>query len=142
MTTKEYLWQVDRLNSMIDNKLAEIYQMKTLVCSISVTNESEKVKKTFNQDKMGDTIAKIVDMETETNKMIDDMLELKKKIIQQIEYIENTKYYDVLFCRYIRKMTYEKIAEKLNYSIVQVFRIHEKALEEFENLYGNEYLEK
>lgn len=142
MTTKEYLWQVDRLNSMIDNKLAEIYQMKTLVCSISVTNESEKVKKTFNQDKMGDTIAKIVDMETETNKMIDDMLELKKKIIQQIECIENTKYYDVLFCRYIRKMTYEKIAEKLNYSIVQVFRIHEKALEEFENLYGNEYLEK
>lgn len=142
MTTKEYLWQVDRLNRMIDNKLSEIYQMKTLACSISVISNAEKVKSSVSHDKMGDTIAKIVDMENEADEMIDKMFDLKKTIINQIESIENTKHYDVLFCRYIGKMTFEKIAERLNYSIVQVFRIHEKALEEFESLYGAEYLEK
>ena len=79
MTTKEYLNQIDRLNRMIDNKLSEIYQLKTLVCSISVATDSEKVKSSGSQDKMGDTIAKIVDMEKEADKMIDKMLDIKKK---------------------------------------------------------------
>lgn len=138
MTTKEYLNQVDRLNRMIDNKLAEIYQLKTLVCSISVATDSEKVKSSGSQDKMGDTIAKIVDMEKETDEIIDKMLDVKQKIVKQIESIENTNYYDVLCCRYIGRMTFEKIAEKLHYSKMQVIRIHEKALQEFEKKFGKD----
>lgn len=140
MTTKEYLNQVDRLNRMIDNKLAEIYQLKTLVCSISVATDSEKVKSSGSQDKMGDTIAKIVDMEKEADEMIDKMLDIKKKIVKQIESIKNTNYYDVLCCRYIGRMTFEKIAEKINYSEKQTRRIHDLALEEFEKNYKNEYM--
>lgn len=140
MTTKEYLNQVDRLNRMIDNKLSEIYQLKTLVCSISVATNSEKVKSSLSQDKMGDTIAKIVDMEKEADNMIDKMLDIKQKIVSQIESIKDTNYYDVLCCRYIKRMTFEKISEKLHYSKMQVIRIHEKALEQFENQFGKEYL--
>lgn len=140
MTTKEYLNQVDRLNRMIDNKLAEIYQLKTLVCSISVATDSEKVKSSGSQDKMGDTIAKIVDMEKEADEMIDKMLDIKQKIVKQIENIENTNYYDVLCCRYIGRMTFEAIAKKMNYSWRQVIRIHDLALEEFEKMYKNQYM--
>lgn len=140
MTTREYLQQIDRLNRMIDNKLSEIYQLKTLVCSISVATDTEKVKSSGSQDKMGDAIAKIVDMEKEADNMIDNMLNVKKKIIGQIESIENTNYYDVLFCRYIAKMTFDKIATKLNYSKMQVLRIHGDALNEFEKRFGQAYL--
>lgn len=140
MTTKEYLNQVDRLNRMIDNKLSEIYQLKTLVCSISVATDTEKVKSSGSQDKMGDAIVKIVDMEKETDEMIDKMLDVKKKIVSQIESIKNTNYYDVLCCRYIGRMTFEEIAKKTNYSWRQVVRIHDLAVEEFEKMYKNEYM--
>lgn len=140
MTTKEYLSQVDRLNRMIDNKLSEIYQLKTLVCSISVATDGEKVKSSSSQDKMGDTIAKIVDMEKEADDMIDKMLDIKQKIVSQIENIENTNYYDVLCSRYIGRMTFEEIAKKMNYSWKQVHRIHDLALEEFEKKYKKEYM--
>lgn len=140
MTTKQYLEQVDRLNRMINNKLSEIYQLKTLICSISVVTEGEKVKSSISQDKLGDTIARIVDMEKEADEMIDDMLEIKSKIIGQVESIENTNYYDVLFLRYIKMETYKDISKKMNYSEKQVRRIHRLALEEFENRYFNEYM--
>lgn len=43
--------------------------------------------------------------------MIDELLELKKKIIGQIESIEDTNYYNVLFCgtsKEIHSIIYQK----------------------------------
>lgn len=140
MTTKQYLNQIYRLDRMINNKLSEIYQLKTLACTISVTNDGEKVKASISQDRLGDSVAKIVDMEKETDKMIDELLELKKKIISQIENIEDTNYYYVLFLRYIKRDTFENIAKKMNYSKQQIWRIHNNALNEFEKQFGEGYL--
>lgn len=42
MTTKQYLNQIYRLDRMINNKLSEIYQLKSLACTISVANDGEK----------------------------------------------------------------------------------------------------
>ena len=139
MTTKQYLNQIHRIDKMINNKLSEIYQLKNLVCSISVSADSDRVQTSSNQDPLGNAVAKIVDLENEVNDCIDEFSEKRRKIITQIDSIEDQMQYQVLFSRYIEQKTFEKIAEDNEYSVRQILRIHGDALSEFERLYGSEY---
>ena len=74
MTTKDYLNQISRLNRMINNKLSEITQLRELSCSISAVRNEERVKSSFNPDKIGSTYAKIDEMEHSLDKMIDEYI--------------------------------------------------------------------
>ena len=142
MVTKEYLGQLERLDKMIQNKLSEIYQLKTMACSVTVSNDSERVQTSADNDRLGNTIAKIVDLEKETDKLIDSFIDKRNHIIEQIDGMEDINMYHVLSSRYIGKKTFAVIASEMNYSRMQIKRIHDKALLEFEKLYGNEYLKE
>ena len=141
MDTKRYLEQIHRLDKQIQNKLSEIYQLKTMACSVSVSNDSERVQTSVRNDKLEKVVAKIVDMERETDSLVDTFIEKRNHIINQIDKIENTDYYHILSMRYVGNNTFEEIAKNTNWSIRKVFSLHGKALQEFERLYGNEYLE-
>lgn len=142
MTTKDYLNQVGRLNRMINNKLIEIAQFKELACSISAIQTGERVQTTPNYDKIGTAYAKIDEMERKLDKLIDTYVDKKNHIIGQIDGIEDEMLYNILFARYIERKTFEKIATELEYSWRQIIRLHGKALKQFENQYGREYLER
>lgn len=142
MTTKEYLSKIERLEKMIQNKLAEIYQLKTMACSVTVSGENERVQTSSDKDRMGSTVAKIVDLEKETDHLVDSFINQRNHIIDQIDGIEDMNMYHVLSSRYVGKKTFDEIASDMNYSRMQINRIHGKALLEFEKLYGNEYLKE
>lgn len=63
---------------------------------------------TPNQDPIGTSIAKLDYMERKLDNMIDDYVDKKNYIISQIQNIENDDYYEILFARYIEKLTFEK----------------------------------
>lgn len=142
MTTKDYLNQIGRLNRMINNKLVEIAQLKELACSISAIQTGERVQTTPNYDKIGTAYAKIDEMERKLDKLIDTYADKKNHIISQIDGVEDEMLYNILFARYIERKTFEKIATELEYSWRQIIRLHGKALKQFENQYGKEYLER
>lgn len=140
MTTKDYLNQISRLNRMINNKLAEVSQLRELFRSISAVKNEERVMSSSDPDKIGSTYAKIDEMEHNLDNMIDEYIEKKDLIIGQIDGIENENYYNILFSRYIEKKTFEVIATEMKYSWRQIIRLHGKALKSFEEKYGNTYL--
>ena len=129
MTTKDYLNQISYYNKIIDNKLIEITQY----------NE-ERVMSSSDPDKIGCGYVRLKQMEESLDKLIDKYIDVKNKIIEQIEQINNEDYYTVLFLRYVRKFTFEKIANETDWCWRQVHRIHAKALQAFEDKYGSEYL--
>ena len=139
MDTKQYLQQISRLDRMINNKLAEISQLRELAMSVSAVKNEERVQTTPNFDKIGAAYCKIEEMEEKLDKLIDEFVDKKNLIISQIDKIENETYYEILFARYIEKKTFEKIADELTYSWRQVIRLHGRALQEFEKKYGNTY---
>lgn len=139
MDTKQYLNQISRLDRMIQNKLAEISQLRELAMSISAVKNEERVQTTPNFDKIGTAYCKIEEMEEKLDKLIDEYVDKKNLIISQIDKIENETYYEILFARYIEKKTFEKIADELTYSWRQIIRLHGRALQEFEKKYGNTY---
>jgi DNA-directed RNA polymerase specialized sigma subunit len=140
MTTKEYLGQISRLNRMINNKLTEIAQLKDMVVSISAPQSGERVQTTPNFDKIGTKYAKIDEMERKIDGMVDELVDKKEKIIQQIDSMEDENTYNILFARYIEKKTFEVIATEMKYSWRQVVRLHGTALKQFEKKYGEGYL--
>ena len=139
MDTKQYLQQISRLDRMINNKLAEISQLRELAMSVSAVKNEERVQNTPNFDKIGTAYCKIEEMEEKLDKLIDEYVDKKNLIISQIDKIENETYYEILFARYIEKKTFEKIADEMTYSWRQVIRLHGRALQEFEKKYGNTY---
>lgn len=140
MTTKEYLGQISRLNRMINNKLTEIAQLKDMAASISAPQSGERVQTTPNFDKIGTRYAKIDEMERKIDGMVDELVDKKEKIIQQIDSMEDENTYNILFARYIEKKTFEVIATEMKYSWRQVVRLHGTALKQFEKKYGEGYL--
>ena len=139
MDTKQYLQQISILDRMINNKLAEISQLRELTMSVSAVKNEERVQTTPNFDKIGTAYCKIEEMEEKLDKLIDEFVDKKNLIISQIDKIENETYYEILFARYIEKKTFEKIADEMTYSWRQVIRLHGRALQEFEKKYGNTY---
>ena len=139
MDTKQYLQQISRLDRMINNKLAEISQLRELAMSVAAVKNEERVQTTPNFDKIGTVYCKIEAMEEKLDKLIDEFVDKKNLIISQIDKIENETYYEILFARYIEKKTFEKIADEMTYSWRQVIRLHGRALQEFEKKYGNTY---
>lgn len=140
MTTKEYLNQVSRYDRMVKNKLSELSQLKELSYSISALSNEERIQTSPNFDKIGSSYCKIEKMEEDLDRIIDEYVDKKNAIIEQIDKMENEVSYGVLFARYIEKKTFERIATDMNYSFRNITRIHGKALQEFEKKYGHLYL--
>ena len=101
MTTKEYLQQIGKLNKMINNKMIELAQMKEMAYSIKAVGTDERVMSSSDPDKTGCAYAKIEEMEEKINGMIDNYVDTKEKIINQIESIEDENLYNILFLKYI-----------------------------------------
>lgn len=139
MDTKQYLGQISRLDRMIKNKMTELSQYKDLIYGLSGVVNEERVQKSPDFDKMTGKVAKVLKIESKIDELIDEYVDKKNLIISQIDSIENEIYYEILFARYIEKKTFEKIADEMMYSWRQIIRLHGKALQEFEKIYGKTY---
>jgi len=141
VTTKTYLQQIERLDRMIQNKLSEIYQLQTMAKSITSKPKEVNVQSSPDQDKLGTAVAKIIDLEQETDNLVDEYIDKRRTIISQIDAIPDTNMYHILSERYVARKDLNVISAEMGYSFRQVMRIHGEALLEFERLYGREYLE-
>lgn len=140
MTTKEYLSQIKYLNAKIKNKSLELYQLETMAYSVSGLNSNEKVQTSFKQDRMGDAVVKIINYKNEIKALRDSLMDKRKHIISQIDSIKDLNMYEVLTSHYVNRKSFDDIAAEMNYSRMQINRIHGKALQEFEKNFGGEYL--
>lgn len=138
MTAKQYLSQIGRLNKVITNKLTEIHQLKAMAYNITVVNEGEIVQTSGSSDRLGNMVARIVDMERELQSDIDKYIDVKGHIITQIESMPKESHYKVLFARYVEEKQFDDIADEMHHSLRHVMRLHASALEAFEEKYKNE----
>ena len=139
MVTKQYLGQIERLDKMIQNKLSEIYQLKTMACSVTVSNDGERVQTSSDKDRLGSTVAKIVDLEKETDRLVDRFVDLKKEIMSIISMIKSEKHREILFKKYFEQKSIYAIAEELGMTDRGCKKAHKRALEEFEKIKNTIY---
>lgn len=126
--SKNYLRQVERLDARIKNKLIERQQWKDIALGITANMGGEKVQSSGSQQKMADAIVKCVDMESEINSLIDELISAKKEVISTIERLDSPTEYDVLHKRYIQYMTLQEIADDYGRDYTTITTCHGRAL--------------
>lgn len=131
---KTYLRQVKLLDIHINNKLEELQRLKDLSFKITSSLKPDVVGGSRNLDKIGDAVAKIVDMEAEINNAIDSYVDKKREITNIIEKVSDPDQLALLYKRYIHYETFEKIACELHMTYRNACYIHGKALQAVEHL--------
>ena len=72
---KKYLLQVKDLDNLIQTNIESMAELKNSMFGITKQLKSDRVQSSNSYD-FTDTIAKICDMEKQTNKYIDDLVDL------------------------------------------------------------------
>lgn len=132
---KEYLNSIKRIDKEIKKKTSEIYQLKTMALSITVATDSERVQSSGDKDRLGATVAKIIDKEKEIDEEVDKYIDIKQKIINQINNMSQESYSDILYYRYVACMKWDDVMDNTHISHSHIFRLHGQALMEFEDKY-------
>ena len=136
MTAKEYLRQLWNLDREIEIKYRELEELRAQVGIKAQPDPNENVGHSGNvSDPVSDVAVRIVQMEHRINRKIDRLINLKRKISDQIDGMENRNYRMILTCRYVLMQTWDDVADSVGYSIQNCYIIHGKALQEFYNLY-------
>lgn len=133
MKAKDYLKQIEKLDTLIQNKLAEKARWKDIALGITTSTEGERVQSSGSQQKMADAINRCIDIEREIDSFVDSMVDMKKEIIQTIEQLNPTEY-DVLHKRYIQNMTFDEIAEAKRKSKSWATTVHGRALQSVQRI--------
>lgn len=125
---KSFLKQVEKLDKQIANKLVEREQWRDMALGITANMGGEKVQASGSQQKMETAIIKCLDMETEINNLIDELINTKSNVIATIEQLENPTEYDLLHKRYIQFMSLQEIADNYKRDYTTITTAHGRAL--------------
>lgn len=146
MRTIEYLEQVRRIDVISRNKMNDLREnLERVMDSVGVSGVSYdhvRVQTSNHSDPTSKPAILLVAMEEETNQAVNSMLLLRKKIVGQIESMPVLDHYDILFRRFVLGDSFNSISSAWRLSWAQTKQVYADALEEFEKLYGREYLDK
>ena len=140
MTAKQYLCQIRVLDVKINHRIKQAEDLKNKAFSISaIDTTKDKLQSSPSADGGLRFIEKYVDMMHEIDSLIDEYVDLKNKIISQIDNLNNDRYSEILHYRYVDYLLFSEIAEKMNYTKDYVWKLHRKAIKEFEKRTVKDY---
>lgn len=134
ISAKEYLTQLKDLDKYINAQQEELDRLRNMVIKISVSSRDMDVQCSSMHDKLGDTVAKIVDLDREITSCIDKYIDIKHDAVRIIAIMPDLKLRTVLYKYYILNKTFEQTAVEMEKSYQWICELHGKALQQFEKI--------
>ena len=133
MTAKRYLQQLRTLNIKIQQREEQIRELKSKAMgSGSLTSDSERVQTSISGDKMSENVSRYLDLQAEVEELLASYAETKNEIITAIQKLEDPRYIEILYKRYVGFETFDRIACDMNYNYTWICELHGQALLEFQ----------
>lgn len=129
-----YLEKIKWYDVLIDSKLEELAALNSIAKRITPVMNTTGGGSSGNQDKLGDTIAKIIDLQAEINSDVDNFVDKKREATRLMKKLENPLHYQILHKRYVLYKSFEQIAADTHYSYRNVTHAHGRALQAFEKV--------
>jgi len=127
---KEYLRQLRRLEVCIEQRQEELNRLRELIGSHAI-DYGERVQTSPSADSIPNEVIRRAELEADISRKIERFLQLKHKIINEIQSLDNAMYVSILYKRYVEYKSLEEIAVEMNYSYIHIKRLHGYALLEF-----------
>lgn len=124
---KYFLLRLKKTDKLIENKLIEKEQWKSIAMGTSARMGGERVQSSGSQQKMADAIERYVEIEGEIDRYIDRLIDTKKDVISVIEQLDAIEY-DLLHVVYVQYRTLEDFAEKYDRTYRWAAGVHGRAL--------------
>ena len=134
MQAKQYLKELKRLDTCINQKMQEKAALYTSTIGAARTDK-DRVQTSGSGDMMPELIQRLLDLEAEIDKEIDNFADQKRKMIRQIQDLRNETYVSLLYRRYVEFKTLEEISVEMNYTYQYTRRMHGYALAEFQRIH-------
>lgn len=134
MKAQDFLRQVRKLDLQIQNKLIEKQQWRDVALGINANMDGERVQSSGAKSKMADAINKCIDVEAEIDCLVDKLIEVKKEVIQTIEWLDSPTEYDVLHRRYIQFLSLQEIADHYRKDYGWATTTHGRALKSLQEI--------
>jgi len=133
------LRRVMSLNMQISAKTEELLRWRELSEKTSGAAYSHAKSSVRRGNRIEDCIIKIDAIERAIKADLDKLMLLEGRISETIERMNDPVCESLLRLRYLNAMSWERVAECMDYSYVHiVHRLHPKALEKFDGLYSEE----
>ena len=129
MTAKEYLMQAKFLDMRINSKIQQVEALNDLATSASSVLTGMPRNPNKATSKMADAVAKIVDLQAEINRDIDELVDLKKEISSTIKAVPSPELQTLLEKRYLRFPSWALITVDKDNRMNHLYKLHNQALD-------------
>lgn len=133
MTAKEFLGQIRKIDTLINNKIIERDQWLSLALSITPSVNGERVQSSGSQQKMADALNNCIDIEREIAAYIDELADKKREVLKTIEQLPEAEY-DVLHKIYVQYKTLYEVADERHIAYSWATAIHGRALKRLDDV--------
>lgn len=138
MTPKEYLMQIYDLNKEINSKLSERQEITSTL--VKATDTSRENIYTLDVGRpTEDTVIRLMRYNDQVNEYIDELVDLKIQIAEEIMQLDNSNHRMVLRERYIKCKKWEEVAVEQEYDLRWIYRLHGNALKEFRGKFPSKF---
>ena len=137
MTAKEYLHSIKIKDAIINNLQHDKEDLRDMLYSLGGTEGGDRVQNSRNNDKFGTLYARIDDKEHEITEKIDELVDFKLRVSDEINALPDSRYSAVLHKRHIQFQSWRRIAADLNYNIRYVQQLNGEGLLMFVEMYAD-----
>lgn len=132
MSAIELLAEYVRLRKRIRLLQAQINVKREIAEALSGWPEGERVQSSHDPDKIGRVVADLADREDELIKLKLEAIDRMEEIEDLLRELENPDFALVLEYKYVRGMSWDDVAESMNYSTRWVQELKRKAIKEID----------
>ena len=98
MKAKDYLKQVELLDEKIDQRNKQIDDLRQMaVAGKGIDYSKDKIQTSVSGDAISEIVIKYIELENDLNKQIDEFVDLKNKIINEIQSLKDINYVKLLY---------------------------------------------
>lgn len=134
---KKYFAQIRKTDRLINRLNSTIVILRSSLISTGSRLKQDKVQTSGPKNTLEETITKIIDLEADITRRIDELVSMKQEAFTMINRISDLDQQNILIGRYIQLKKWEEISEELNYSMQWVFELHGKSLIAFAKANNN-----
>lgn len=139
ISAMKYLLQVRKLDIAIRQRMQQLEELEDKAVSLGgFSSDGDRVQSSGSGDHMADDVARYLDLRNGIQTLIDRLVRVKNKVIGEIQQIEDPRYMELLYLRYVKFKRLEEIADIMKkpngdaYSYDHIRRLHGRALQEFQ----------
>ena len=136
MTAKDYLKDIRKLDLEIQTLQEQISLLRKNAEGLRAMELSDMPKGGKGKD-LSDYVAEIADLQMVYVRHVSELIMKKQEAIERIMGIDGSELRNVLLLRYIQCKEWDEIADKLQYNLRTIFRLHGEALKEFGDVVSN-----